>query len=356
MHPTTPVITAVLLAACSGTALAQAAAPDAADKGKIGYFLAYFAPTDVSAAGFLGLSGDAVTVVENPKGLGVALSGLGTAGSSLGLSITPARTAWAPMSMTLGTYKASRLNRLLGASTFSYAQGSGTVAGVDLQRRALAYSTHLYFNAKEDPVLAGLECPWTTDLIPPGTSQAETERLLKKPNADFLACVSKAQAAAQKNWNAARLSLALGRGWVRPADGSGSVQSLGSKLSFGMTYGFDAAGLKMMASAVASRTTDAPVLKTLVTGPLQTSAKSLAGLRLTGGSDTLRTHVEASRSSSSDVSASERVFRQALGLDYRLSDGLWLGLRAGKMRKVDGQGQEAVTLATVNFSPKSTLP
>ena len=109
---------------------------------------------------------------------------------------------------------------------------------------------------------------------------------------------------------------------------------------------------------MASRTTDAPVLKTVVTGPLQTGSKSLAGLRLTGGSDTLRAHAEISNTSLTDASTAERVFRQALGVDYRFTDGLWLGLglRAGKMRKMDGLGQQVVTLATVNFSPKSTLP
>lgn len=107
---------------------------------------------------------------------------------------------------------------------------------------------------------------------------------------------------------------------------------------------------------MASRTTDAPVLKTVVTGPLQTGSKSLAGLRLTGGSDTLRAHAEISNTSLTDASTAERVFRQALGVDYRFADGLWLGLRAGKMRKMDGLGQQVVTLASVNFSPKSTLP
>jgi hypothetical protein len=47
--------------------------------------------------------------------------------------------------------------------------------------------------------------------------------------------------------------------------------------------------------------------------------------------------------------------RRALGLDYRVTDGLWLGLRAGKQRKADGSGEEVGTFMTLGYSPSATL-
>ena len=347
----------ILAAACFSVTLgwAQSSAPPEIDRKEgdaISKYLIDFAAADVSAAGFLGLSSDAVTVVENPKSLALALRGFGTSGTTFGISIAPARGAWAPLTMTLGTYKKSHLNRLMGASTFSYAQGSQLILNKETNRRAVAYSTHLYFNAEEDPVLAGMECPWRSDFVQPGTSEEAAQAIMKDATAKYLSCVVDSQTRANKKWNAAKASLSMGTGWARVADGTGSTVSLGNSVVLGATYGFTAAEADMALSVTARRTSNEPVLESLVNGPIQRVNKTVAGLRLTGGSLTLRALLEVSNSTQRETSASERVFRRAAGVDYRVSEGAWISLRLGKMRTVDGKGDETVSLATLNFSPK----
>lgn len=151
--------------ACSAATFAQPSPDAAQDQRKLEDFLVDFAAGDVSAAGMLGLAGDAVQAVENPRNLAIALKGLGSAGSSFGISIAPARTSWAPLAMTLGTYKASTLNRLIGAAAFSYAQGNKAVSDVDMERRAFAFSTSVYLDPADDPVL-GLGVPMEASECP----------------------------------------------------------------------------------------------------------------------------------------------------------------------------------------------
>ena len=47
--------------------------------------------------------------------------------------------------------------------------------------------------------------------------------------------------------------------------------------------------------------------------------------------------------------------RRALGIDYRVADGLWRGLRTGKQRKVDNSGEEVGSFMTLSYSPSATL-
>lgn len=77
----------------------------------------------VSAAGILDLSGESVTPIENVRDVVMAVKGLGSSESkgTLALSITPARSALAPMN--LSTYAKHWPARLLGSLTLSYASG-----------------------------------------------------------------------------------------------------------------------------------------------------------------------------------------------------------------------------------------
>ena len=74
------------------------------------------------------------------------------------------------------------------------------------------------------------------------------------------------------------------------------------------------------------------VLDTLVTGPLERADSTLAAIRLAGGSASMRGLVEFSNAKSTSITTVQSRMRRALGLDYRVMDGLWLGLRAGKQR------------------------
>ena len=66
-------------------------------------------------------------------------------------------------------------------------------------------------------------------------------------------------------------------------------------------------------------------------------------------------YIEVSDARSREITASQRAFKQALGLDYRITDGAWINLRVGKQRTVDGTDDETGTLFNVSYSPEALL-
>src|SRR5262245_17306348 len=107
------------------------------------------APGSISASNMLGIDGDSVTNVENVRDVVVAVKGLTSNGSNaiFGLSITPARTSLSPMD--LSTYASGALWRLLGSTTFGYAQGDATIEGKDFERRAMSIETSFFWHAAD---------------------------------------------------------------------------------------------------------------------------------------------------------------------------------------------------------------
>ena len=59
--------------------------------------------------------------------------------------------------------------------------------------------------------------------------------------------------------------------------------------------------------------------------------------------------------SGSGTTASQRAFTRALGLDLRVQEDLWLGLRFGRQRKIDGSGTEIGSLLSLSYSPTGLL-
>lgn len=47
--------------------------------------------------------------------------------------------------------------------------------------------------------------------------------------------------------------------------------------------------------------------------------------------------------------------KRALGIDYRIMDGLRLNLRDGKQRKATGTGNESGSFLVLNYSPSALL-
>jgi hypothetical protein len=344
-------------------------------------YLTDYAAAPISASGILGISGESVTVIENVRSFGFAVGGLtsGTKSEGVGVSITPARTSIVPMN--LSTYAQSWGMRLLGSLTASYAQGDATIADLDYQRTAYAVDTNAYFFAADDPILAFANSNCVTKILdettgrpltdpaapsaapsagPPGGAMVPHEN----SNTEEVAAIrGRAQACRAKTlaalrWNRSQISLAYGEGRIKPKDGSKGEDSLGSTLAVGVIYGFDHfdALRENYALSLNYRQTDnEPVLDTLAQPQTVFKDSSLFVGRISGGSEQHRLFFEMSNARSHDVTASQRAFKQALGLDLKIFEGTWLNVRIGKQRKVDGSDDETGTLVSLSYSPKTLL-
>lgn len=341
-------------------------------------FLADTSTGSISAAGMLGVPGDSITTIENVRDIVVAVKGLGSGESKpvFGISVTPARTSIVPMD--LATYADSRAARLLGSLNFGYAQGNATLAGADYERRAVSIETNLFFRADDDPVVAYARavekgegnCAVLQQAPPSGppTSAPPTGGEgpavpAEAPKADADEIRQRARACREATikslrWNRSQVSLTYATGWIKPAAGGRPEESLGRTAVAGLTYGFD--GIKgvenrLAASITYRRTTDEPVLSTLQGPATIATDTSLAIFRLTGGSETIRVLAEVSNVESTQVTASQRTFKQALGLDIRLHEGTWLNLRIGKLRNIEGTADETGSLLSLSYSPTALL-
>jgi hypothetical protein len=344
-------------------------------------YLTDYAAAPISASGILGISGESVTVIENVRSFGFAVSGLtsGTASEGVGLSITPARTSIVPMN--LSSYAQSWAMRLLGSLTVSYAQGDATIADLDYERTAYAIDTNSYFAGADDPILAFANSDCVTKILdqttarpltapaapaaapPPGRSDGPMVPQENRDAAEVAAIRGRAEACRTETlaalpWNRSQISLAYGEGRIKPKDGSKGEDSLGKSLAVGIIYGFDhfeALKENYALSLNYRQTDDEPVLDTLAQPQTVFKNSSLFVGRLSGGSDSHRLFFEMSNARSHDITASQRAFKQALGLDLRIFEGTWLNVRIGKQRKVDGTDDETGTLVSLSYSPKTLL-
>lgn len=337
----------------------------------------------VSASSIVGIAADAVAVVENPRSLVAALKGLGSSGSQVAIAITPARTSLLPMN--LSTYADGGVGaRLLGNATISYAQGTAKTTGIDLERRAVSLETSITLNADQDPVIAvGKSCKWVPGLAPPGgagaVSEPKTEPVgaaggttteqvgatsgatldpVSAGNANYLQCVTKLQTALAKKWNVSRFSLSAGTAWIK-SDTMSNTHA-GHTVAASLIYGFDHLGMKLLSEGAALAVTvrhsnREPVLQDFAAGAVNRRSSTLAALRLSGGTEIWRGLAEISNARSSDTTATNDVFKHALGLDVRVAEGTWINLRLGKHRKSSGEGTETKSLMNLSFSPKANL-
>jgi hypothetical protein len=348
------------------------------------------APGAISASNMLGINGDSVTNVENVRDVVVAVKGLSANGSdaTFGLSITPARTSLSPMD--LSTYASGTLWRLLGATTFGYAQGDASIEGQAFERRAMSIETSFFWHEADDPVLAyafairdGMKsgsgpCAVFEPARPSAPAKPKTPAVSEEvedpvarpgvvtgPAADSVrkrAADCKDSVIKALRWNRSQSFASFATGWIKPSDGSSSQESLGRTAVLGLNYGFDNVdflNLKERAALSVSyrKTWQEPVLSTLVTGPVVDKDTSLLVGRLTGGSDRFRALLEGSNAKAGDgVTPSQRAFKAALGVDVRLPyEGLWISLRVGKQQTVTGDSTEVGSLLNISYSPTALL-
>jgi len=349
----------------------------------------------------LGISGENVTSIENVRSFVLALPSLGSsdADQTIGFSITPARTAITPMD--LQSYASSFPMRLLGSLTVSYARGPATIEDVDFERSAYSVDTNAFLDEDDDVVVAYAKsfeqgackdvlqaaqpdgpprAPAPRPATPPGAAMPdaatpgpvspgdETEgpaRPHEAPEAEANAVRERAKAChdevveqVNSRWNRSQVSLSYGEAKIRIKDHSKPEESLGRTLAVSVIYGFgnSADGTRGFAvSANYRRTEKEPVLDTLAAAQTTFKTSSLLVGRLIGGSDSSRIFAEFSNAKSRDITASQRAFKRALGLDIRMFEGTWLNLRVGEQRTIDGTDTETGSLLAITYSPKALL-
>jgi hypothetical protein len=337
-----------------------------------------YSNASVSAASLAGVGGSAPTVVENLRDVSLALKGDTPLSRKLfALSVTPSRTDWAFPRVSLADYKKNISSRLIASTTVGYAQGESTHEKVDFRRRAWSIETSAFFDPKDDPVVvvANRDCaasantvltsPQPTAPQPTASGAATLDNVTTRDAAKLKAalkayddCADKALAEANKRWNKSRWSVSIATGWIQRADGTGPSERLGTTLAAGVVYGFDHVPVLRENAAwtlLLRRNSGEPVLKSLVQGPLQTQNNTLWATRLSGGSPTFRGVIELSDKRQRAATTSELTFTRAFGVDLRVMDGLWLNLRSGKQRKIDGNGEEIGSLVTLSYSPSASL-
>lgn len=360
----------------------------------------------VSAAALAGIEADAVNVVENVRDFSALVKAFDSNNEGFGISIAPARTRFPIPSINLGDYSGDGGYgwRLLGGITLSYAQGKTSVSGTDYTRRAVSFATNAYLRADDDPIVAVHKASGCVqemwDKVPddrPTTTEADAvkaveertklearvaagdkaagqelaardkagrearrvdDATVKAALATYNACIETVLKKHTEKWNRTRYSVSFGTGSVKRSDGSESSTNLGRTLAATVLYGFD--GIKALEQSAAlavtvRRSQNEPVLETLGTGAVKTKNSTLAAVRLSGGSSVFRGLLEANNAKESDITTTQRTLNRAVGIDYRIMDGLWLNLRYGKQRKVDGTGNETGSFLLLNYSPSALL-
>ncbi len=334
-----------------------------------------YSAASVSAASLAVVGTDAVTVVENVRDFSVLLKSADKKTPTFGISVTPARTSFAFPRIGLSEYANHLGQRLLGSLTFGYAQGKSDTAGQDFDRRAISVETSAFFRPEDDPVVAvasadcakqaldvfntGEPAPAPTP-VGPATIKVGSKQQLQRALEAYDDCASPKLEAAEKKWNRSRFSVSLATGWIKRSDGSADQVSLGQTLAVGLVYGFDKVefwGLEDRAALtmLVRKSRHEPVLLTLVNSPVAFKDTTLVAARLSGGSPIFRALMELSNARDRDLTTSQTAFTRALGIDYRVMDVLWLGLRMGRQRKADGTGNEVGSFATLNYSPSARL-
>jgi hypothetical protein len=349
-----------------GCALALAAAAlgaRAETKDDLSNYVTDLTAGTVSAGNIVGLSQSAIQQPQSSQDLILAVKPLSSGASKAGwgIALSPYRTSIMPMSGQ--DYVRSDFNRLLASLTLSYAENGVDVASAGYRKSGWSADLSYYIDKDDDPVIrankAFADCPERRDAEAAfvNAKEMDDEPAAKKAQKDAEAAVKTCvdEAMAKAPWNAHRISLSFGAGWIRPDAGGGSRESLGRSATLG---GQLKAGKNGAAYFSLRRTTREIDLATLGASPGYKSS-SLAALRLIYGSEDgngdLKWLAEASNARASHVTESNSVFKYAVGIDKRVMKGLWLEFRLGRNRTYDGTASQTTGLLTLNFAPTTGL-
>lgn len=341
----------------------------------------------VSASELLGLSASVVSTIRTPKDFVVAVEALnaGSTKAGFGLSWTPGRTEFSPVS--LAAYRAEGARgfaaRAWAGTSFSYAQNLATLSTIDYKQEAVALNVAVYLTKEEDPAVASFEGFATcTDLVK--LADARTERLnairaelraqgvsdedlgerakaaLEKENRflvkalpAYKLCVDQAVARAKARWNASQVSLTVGEARLRNAATGAPPLTLGRVASLAIAIAPNKDGLVNLTA----KRNDKGLDTTTITSTPEYKASSLVGMRYTyraAEAQDLYALAEISNAKAANTQ-NENVFRYAIGIDKRLSEGLWVELRLGHKAAVAGSTEQVAALMSLKLSPQSSL-
>jgi hypothetical protein len=358
---------------------------------ELGSYLADIGPGPVAAHEILGLPAGVVTQVQSPKDIVVAIDKAnGDAGKQgFGLSIAPARIGNGPLAVSIAGYLADPLKRLWGGTSFSYAQRTKAFDGTDYQESAAAVHVDYFLDANEDPVVAArvafIQCAerveLTTEFIEEVNKRQEERRKkgamsdedfktlkkeimadvtydkLKKAGQAAVKCVRDGYDGAKAKWNASQVGVTLGRGWIRgPSGGLGRI-SLAQHAA--VTLAWSVKNMPDSLFNVTLRRVSKEVDTSTLAGTPSFGGSSLAAARYTyGHGDKQDTFLiaEISNAKASKLTEANASFKYAVGLDRKLTDGVWLEFRLGRSRVADGEGLETKALASLKFAPAPAIP
>ena len=347
------------------------------------------APGSISASALLSLGGDTVADVHNPRDLAVFVQAFDSS-KSFGISVTPARTALMPISLSTYTEEGPWAipRRLLASTTLGYAQATATIESKDYLQRAWSIETSAFLDRRDDPLLAYTDrlkaarldgadensCVFAPAARPAapaapatpasaatdgtGSDPARRPRTLDadSPTAialDQRAAKCRALVAAGMRWNTSRIWLSYASGNYRGTPSGSPSHSLGRTIVAGLSWGIGRGTADSGAQLTLGlrRSMDEPVLSTYGAAAPTRKDHTLGTVRAVYGKTKLRALIEASNIHDEAPGASERTFRRALGLDARLREGMWLNFRVGKQRRIDNSGDETGASLILNFSP-----
>lgn len=332
----------------------------AQDKDRISEYLVDINAAPVNAAALIGVTGSAVKTIQTAQDLAIALNPITSKDTkdAFGLSVNVGRADFVPVSGRF--YNQNQLNKLLANLTFGYGENSSEVSGVLYQKRAFAVDTYLFLNPEDDPVIRGykafLACGERK-----AAEKAHREAVLAKAEgkaitdeeiAKLLSAAGVAQATCDANslktakWNASRVSVSYGSGHVK-REQTNEKSRLGRFLILtALLNTGDDAGVYL----TYQRSKDELDLKTLGSPNLKVSSNSLAAARYVRGTNdaTLRYLAEVSNADKKNALAQSGIFKYALGVDKKITDGVWLLFRYGK--SVTASGEDTETKGLLNLS------
>jgi hypothetical protein len=351
---------------CAGACAAgpQAAAADPAAKtlpqpaDDLSKYLADISGGTVSAGTMVGLEGSAITEVQSSQDLIVAFKPFSSARSSrngFGFAISPFRTTLLPMRSA--DYRDNNAYRFLGATTLSYAENPASIDSIGYRKSVFSIDSSFYWDKNQDPVLLAQDAFNGCDVSAPmkkyiyAKDAADAKAVSDEVDARLIKCIDSA-IETKGLWNATRFSLSLGTGWIRSDAENGAREQLGK---FVTLNGIFKAGPNAALYLAARRSKDELNQKSLKAGPVTTSNSSLLAARLTYGSHDdqgkWKLLIEVSNANSETVTESNNVYKQAVGIDTRITKGVWVEFRVGKSRTFDGKTTETSSLLNLKISP-----
>ena len=370
-------------AALAETAFAQAAGDP------IGNYLADLTPGNVTASDIIGAGSSAIQTIQTSQDFVAAIKSAtsGDGKNGYGISITPARSDFKELAMSheryIGKDGPNYGNRALGALTFSFATNIDSIQSASYRAYGVAVNTSVYWDKKDDPIdiamAAFSSCKTKEDQARLDLSTARNEAhlathpqddtpeqkrlrqvfddrlktLTDQQQPEYAACVAE-RIKTDSQWNAARLSVSFGSGFLRAPNGS-KTYGMGQSLSLNAQGPLFGNGGAWNATY---RHTEHTLDMTSVPAAPAYARTNLVGLRATYGSQggtSTQVLAEVSNATKSSTAAYTGTFLYALGLDKKLHEGVWVEFRFGRSRSVDSGTMQNAALLSLKLAPGASL-